>query len=227
MTKLKKITEILPEQILIKEIEQKYPILYENPLNVVLVSEISRYDTEIAKIKNNLENLENSLLGKCEFSENMRELAKNILKNTVPKTWTSLHLCDNNILKLISEYKSRMKIFKDWAENGQPTIFWLPAFWNVQGFLNAIKLNFARNQGFAIEKIQFETKFNDNEDLMKKEGFVIGFRGIFLENASWDAIKSQLIDPIPKQRFIQMPIVFFLSKITFEKVMDKAKHGKK
>lgn len=114
----------------------------------------------------------------------------------------------------MKDYHKRVDMIRNWAENGQPTWFWLPGFFFPQGrngklltegFLTGVLQNHARKYNIPIDSLQFnfEVKEFTEEEVPPgaeaEDGALMG--GLFLEGARWDMEKQLIQDSFPMEMF--------------------------
>ena len=98
-----------------------------------------------------------------------------------------------------------------WVNDGIPTVFELPSFYFPQAFLTGMLQNYSRATKVAINElfIEFEVVKPDwkpPEDAMAEGGYV---SGLFLEAAVWDPRRNSLAEAMPRQLFVDMPVLYF------------------
>ena len=82
---IKEIAEKLAEEIDLEEVIQKInPHEDQNPLKVVLLQEIKRYNKLIKFVKVNIQNLEKGLMGLVLISEDLEKVMDSLFENKVP-----------------------------------------------------------------------------------------------------------------------------------------------
>lgn len=85
---IKEIAEKLAEEIDLEEVIQKInPHEDQNPLKVVLLQEIQRYNKLIKFVKGNIQNLEKGLMGLVLISEDLEKVMDSLFENKVPQAW--------------------------------------------------------------------------------------------------------------------------------------------
>lgn len=74
-----------PELFDIEEIQKKYPTLYEESMNTVLVQELIRYNRLLKVMKESLINLQKGLKGLVVLSEELEKISNSLYDNQVSK----------------------------------------------------------------------------------------------------------------------------------------------
>ena len=135
---------------------------------------------------------------------------------------SELNIYDVNIImqrKIVSNLKqvwfdsllSRSAQLRYWLSNGRPTVYWMPGFFNPQGFLTAMKQEISRrHHGWALDNVQITTeitRWSAPEDV--KEAPIDGgvyIHGIILEGADWDPRGQKLQDLRPGMISVSLPV---------------------
>jgi len=100
----------------------------------------------------------------------------------------------------------------DWINLGQPAVFWASGFFFVQGFLTAVKQNYARKYVIAIDKLAFDFEMKGDRPTEKPEdGCYI--RGLFLEGAKFDYDKMALGESDSRVLFSKAPVIYMMPKL--------------
>lgn len=127
-----------------------------------------------------------------------------ILVNRIPEQWQKIsYASDKSFALYFDDFCARLKWIQQWwLSMEMPTTYWLSAFFNPRQFIEAIKLNYARNYEVAIEDIKMDTTAVDgtSTDCVADGAYV---HGLFLEAAHWNGtfveeqIKQQPIEIFP------------------------------
>jgi dynein heavy chain len=135
---------------------------------------------------------------------------------------SELNIYDVNIImqrKIVSNLKqvwfdsllSRSAQLRNWLSNGRPTVYWMPGFFNPQGFLTAMKQEISRrHHGWALDNVQITTeitRWSAPEDVKEapSDGGVY-IHGIILEGADWDSRGQKLQDLRPGMISVSLPV---------------------
>ena len=154
----------------------------KNPLDVVLLQEIQRYNRLLYKIKYSLLDLQKGIQGFVLMSAELEEIFTCIYEGRVPSLWLkgkkekkvirtylsrmvpstlSLSLSAYPSLKRLGSWTmdlvSRVAHFHSWANTTHPPVqFWLAAFTFPTGFLTAVLQTSARRQEISIDTLSWE-----------------------------------------------------------------------
>lgn len=208
------IEERLPPLFEVEAISIRYPVMYEESMNTVLVQEVQRYNALLGVMKSTLPNLQKALKGLVVMSAELETMANAIFNQKVPPMWEKKAYPSLKALSSwVDDLLERVKFLTKWVDNGIPPVFWLSGFFFPQGFLTGILQNHARQFNIAIDSLSFAFLMRTEaaEELHAKpaEGGCF-MMGLFLEGARWDKIAHSLVDPLPKELFSKMPTIHLM-----------------
>lgn len=83
----KNILAQVPDPVNVGPVMEKYPVMYEQSMNTVLVQEIIRYNALLKVIKGSLNDLLKALKGLVVMSQALEEMANSLYINQVPNMW--------------------------------------------------------------------------------------------------------------------------------------------
>jgi len=116
-----------------------------------------------------------------------------------------------------------------WLNTGRPKSFWLPGFFNPQGFLTAVKQEVTRRHAgehWALDEVVLVSQVlraGDPGSLREgpAPGEGVNVHGLYLDGCSWGGKEGRLVDPEPKKLFAPLPILH----ISALQLKDKARSG--
>ena len=206
MSKLKTLSAIkdiaeskLIRQFNIDDIKKKFPLIYEDCMNSILIQEIMRYNNLLTLIFRSLDDCVKAFMGHLPLTDELEEMASEIIQEQTPSSWIKASYPSKKpIRSWLNDLANRIAFFNEWIDKGTPSKFWLTAFFFTQSFLTGIKQNYARKVKESIDKLEFEFDFvdDDNYDMSKvykKEEYYI--YGLFIEGAQWNA-QTHTIDEL-------------------------------
>ncbi|KUF99279.1 Cyclin-P3-1 [Phytophthora nicotianae] len=204
----------LPPLFEVEHISLRYPVMYEESMNTVLVQEVQRYNALLRVLQVSLPNLQRALRGLIVMSPELEAMATCLFNQKVPPQWEKKAYPSLKALGgWVDDLLERLQFLTKWVDNGIPPVFWLSGFFFPQGFLTGILQNHARQFGLAIDSLSFDFLMqNQIADSIKTKPEKGGcyMTGLFLEGARWDRISHSLVDPLPKELFARMPVVHLL-----------------
>lgn len=110
----------------------------ENPLNVVLVQEIQRYNVLLRALRVSLIQLEKGIKGLVVISPELEEILTAIADNKVPKAWSFAYFSLKPLANWAEDLRNRYEFFAVWSQKGIPFHFWAGAFTYPTGFTTSL-----------------------------------------------------------------------------------------
>ncbi|KAJ8395762.1 hypothetical protein AAFF_G00029990 [Aldrovandia affinis] len=207
------IKDKVPEPIDVEEVVRKYPILYEESMNTVLIQEVIRYNQLLVIISQSLSDLVKALKGLVVMSSELELMANSLFNNTVPVMWNakaypSLKPLSSWMLDLLE----RIDFVQGWISNGVPAVFWISGFFFPQAFLTGTLQNFARRSVLSIDTIGFDFQVMKESVAELTKGPEMGcyIHGLFLEGSRWDSQAGHLIESRPKELYTKMAVIWMV-----------------
>ncbi|KAI4880923.1 hypothetical protein NFI96_025448, partial [Prochilodus magdalenae] len=199
------IMEKIPNPINVQEVVTKYPVMYEESMNTVLIQEVIRYNKLLAVISQSLSDLVKALKGLVVMSSELELMANSLFINTA---YPSL----KPLASWVSDLLERISFLKGWISDGIPAVFWISGFFFPQAFLTGTLQNFARRFILSIDTISFGFKVMKEPAAELKERPEAGcfIHGLFLEGARWDAAAGLLTDSRPKELYTEMAVIWMV-----------------
>lgn len=203
--------ERLPEQIDVFLLKHKLRG-DENPLNVVLVQEVQRYNTLLAALRVGLEQLEMGIRGQVVISPELEEVLTALGENKVPAAWSFAYASLKPLANWYDDLRARYEFFSLWAQKGIPFHFWAGAFTYPTGFTTSLLQRFSRKaSGAPIDKLEFDfvsipKEAHEITEHPKDGAFV---SGLYLEGAKWHTEKLCLAEPEVMELACPMPVLHF------------------
>lgn len=205
----KKVGEVFDQQA----VKEKYKTDYNESMNTVVLQEVIRYNALIKVMKSSLVSLKKALEGKIVMSEEIEQVGRSLSINQVPALWNNCFLSLKPLSSWIEDYAQRIQFLRNWIDNGTPVIFWFSGFSFPQAFLTASLQNYARKMKYEIDKLSFSFKIVDNlkvDQIKEKPEFGCYVYGCFLEGARWNSITHKIDDSLPKELFVNFPIIHLI-----------------
>ncbi|XP_044749962.1 dynein axonemal heavy chain 1-like [Coccinella septempunctata] len=213
----KDILEHLPPLFDLGEIARKYPVLYEESLNTVIMQEAIRYNKLLKVISDSLKDLLKALKGLVVMSEALEKMSRSLFSNLVPEMWASkAYPSLKPLAAWVSDLHARIEFLIKWKNEGIPPVFWISGFYFPQAFLTGTLQNFARKYVISIDTINFAFKVLPERPIRRPpDGCCIW--GLFLEGSKWNYQTGQLDESNPKELYTEMPVVWLIPEENHKK----------
>uniref|UniRef100_A0A669QMH2 Dynein axonemal heavy chain 1 n=1 Tax=Phasianus colchicus TaxID=9054 RepID=A0A669QMH2_PHACC len=203
----------LPAPMDLQEVICKYPLLYEESMNTVLVQEVIRYNSLLEVIAQTLKDLLKALKGLVVMSSQLELMANSLYSNSVPTMWnTKAYPSLKPLASWVNDLVQRVEFLQKWISHGIPSVFWISGFFFPQAFLTGTLQNFARKSVISIDNISFSFKVmkESASELSRPPSEGCYIYGLFLEGARWDTSAFQLAESRPKELYSEMAVIWLL-----------------
>ncbi|XP_053933024.1 dynein axonemal heavy chain 1 [Cuculus canorus] len=203
----------LPAPMNLQEVIHKYPLLYEESMNTVLVQEVIRYNKLLGVIAQTLKDLLKALKGLVVMSSQLELMATSLYNNTVPKMWNAMAYPSlKPLASWVNDLVQRIEFLQKWISHGIPSVFWISGFFFPQAFLTGTLQNFARKSVISIDTLSFSFKVMKESvsELTRQPSEGCYIHGLFLEGARWDPIAFQLAESRPKELYTEMAVIWLI-----------------
>ncbi|XP_072203968.1 dynein axonemal heavy chain 1 [Excalfactoria chinensis] len=203
----------LPDPMDLQEVVCKYPLLYEESMNTVLVQEVIRYNNLLEVIAQTLKDLLKALKGLVVMSSQLELMADSLYNNSVPTLWNNkAYPSLKPLASWVNDLVQRVEFLQKWISHGIPPVFWISGFFFPQAFLTGTLQNFARRSVISIDNISFsfEVMKESPSELSRPPSEGCYIYGLFLEGARWDTSAFQLAESRPKELYSEMAVIWLL-----------------
>ncbi|KAL0978572.1 hypothetical protein UPYG_G00172390 [Umbra pygmaea] len=207
------IVEQIPQPISIQEVLTKYPVIYEESMNTVLIQEVTRYNILLGVISQSLSDIVKALKGLVVMSSELESMANSLFINKVPDIWQAkAYPSLKPLASWVSDLLQRIRFLHGWISDGVPAVFWISGFFFPQAFLTGTLQNYARRSMVSIDTIGFDFKVMREPASALTERPEIGcyIHGLFLEGARWDAQEGLLAVSRPKELYTEMAVIWMV-----------------
>ncbi|XP_025195967.1 dynein heavy chain 2, axonemal [Melanaphis sacchari] len=181
-----------------------------NPLDIVLLQEVQRYNSLLSNIKISLIGLMKGIKGLTVMSSDFEKIFQCINEGRVPSQWLKTYPSLMSLGPWTQDLIERINHFKTWANKTHPPIlFWLGAYTYPITFLTAVLQIHSRSSKIAIDLLSWEfiPIQPEKESLSPKEGAYV--RDLYLEGADWNFKKSCLCESVPLKFISNLPVIHF------------------
>ena len=204
----------IPENILNIKVLKNKLAKDPDPLNVVLIQEVQRYNNLMAIIKNTLRQLELGIQGLDLISPELEKMMVQFSENRVPDQWSGSYFSTKPLSSWKEDLSKRYDFFQKWVTKQQPSAFWISAFTYPTGFTTSLLQRFSRKKDSPpIDRLEFDfvpqqkklAEFGDGEGA--KDGAYV--YGLYLEGGKWDEEHNCLCEPEVMELYVPMPVIQF------------------
>ncbi|XP_077458505.1 dynein axonemal heavy chain 1 [Stigmatopora argus] len=203
----------IPKPFDTQEIVEKYPVLYEESMNTVLMQEVIRFNTLLEVIAQSLVDIVKALKGLVVMSSELELMANSLFNNGVPDMWKAkAYPSLKPLASWVTDLLQRIRFLQGWISNGIPPVFWISGFYFPQAFLTGTMQNYARRFGISIDTIgfDFQVVLKAVCDIHEKPDTGCFINGLFIEGARWDNDNAQLTESRPKELYTEMAAIWFI-----------------
>ncbi|XP_053577059.1 dynein axonemal heavy chain 1 [Bombina bombina] len=203
----------LPSLISVQEVMSKYPVMYEESMNTVLIQEVIRYNNLLRVLSQSLSDLVKAMKGQVVMSSQLELMADSLFNNTVPELWKSkAYPSLKPLASWVIDLLQRIQFLQKWIDDGIPAVFWISGLFFPQAFLTGTLQNFARKYVISIDTISFDFKVLGESvtqlNQRPSEGCYI--HGLFLEGARWDGSIMEVAESRPKELYTEMAVIWLI-----------------
>ncbi|CUG94317.1 dynein heavy chain, putative [Bodo saltans] len=215
-------------------LDRKQYLSDRQPLSIFACQEIDRLAVTIKVIRQTCIDLKLAVAGTIILTPKLQDAIDFLYDARVPPSWVAVGWPSPNIALWFAEALRRFEQLDSWGRTGRPAVYWLPGFFNPQGFLTSVRQEITRAHAadhWALDKVEGKTEVRSSEyrpnveakgeDLKTEKGEVVIY-GLFLEGAMWDKANKRLKDPLPGDLFRELPMMLVSAYNKDEKQADKA-----
>ncbi|VVC44482.1 Dynein heavy chain, domain-2,Dynein heavy chain domain,Dynein heavy chain, P-loop containing D4 domain,P- [Cinara cedri] len=201
----------LPDDFDIETAMTKYPVMYADSMNTVLIQEMDRFNVLLSVIRKSLHDLIKSIKGAIVMTPELETMALSLSAAKYPVFWSKFSYPSLKSLSgYISNFIERLNFLQVWYDKGKPNNFWLSGFFFPQAFLTGAMQNFSRRHTIPIDQLcyDFKVQYTDRIDASPEDG--VYCYGLFLDGARWDRSAMVLAEQFPKVLTDVLPLVWFI-----------------
>lgn len=205
------ILERMPEPWDVAAVQERYPTMYEESMNTVLVQELTRFNRLTRTLRSSLQDIQKAMKGLLLMSEDLEQVFSAILNGKTPAMWLANSYPS---LKPLGSYTNdlieRLRFFQGWVDSGIPVLFWLSGIYFTQAFTTGASQNFARKYTIAIDTLTFDFEMPKEQEPKERPADGVYTYGVFLEGCKWNWDTWELAESDPKVLFVPVPMIWIV-----------------
>eukprot|EP00744_Colponema_vietnamica_P002766 GILI01004305.1.p1 GENE.GILI01004305.1~~GILI01004305.1.p1 ORF type:complete len:1534 (+),score=358.98 GILI01004305.1:162-4604(+) len=184
------------------------------PIQVVLLQEVERWNKLVVTMRNSLKNLQKALVGTIGMSRDLDELASALGRGQLPSQWRGLAPSTRkNLGRWLAHFQKRYSQFSSWIEHGEPKVMWLSGLMIPESYISALVQTTCRKYVWALDRSTTfitVTKFQHSQDVIERPKDGAYIHGLYIEGAKWDP-KAMCLAPQEKKVLIyEMPVMHII-----------------
>mmetsp|Transcript_55811 Transcript_55811/g.113839 ORF Transcript_55811/g.113839 Transcript_55811/m.113839 type:complete len:619 (-) Transcript_55811:31-1887(-) len=192
-------------------VQQKYPTMYEESMNTVLLQELGRFNALVKVVRSSLSDIKKAIKGLVLMSDDLEQVFTSLFNGKTPAMWLASSYPS---LKPLGSYSSdlvdRLKFFQNWVDNGIPVLFWISGIYFTQAFTTGASQNFARKYTIPIDTLTFDFETPKEQDPKEKPENGVYTYGLFLEGCKWGWDTWSLQESDPKVLYVPVPMIWIV-----------------
>merc|ERR1719482_1899965 len=201
----------LPQPWDTQKVQAKFPTMYQESMNTVLIQELTRFNGLIKVIHSSLSDIQKAIKGLLLMSLELEQVFNSIFDGKTPAMWLANSYPS---LKPLGSYTNdlidRLKFFQSWIDDGIPVLYWLSGIYFTQAFTTGASQNYARKYTIPIDTLTFDFAFPKEQEPTEKPPNGVYTYGVFLEGCKWDWDAWELRESDPKVLYVPMPLILIV-----------------
>ena len=174
-----------------------------DPIYRFLLREVAVASKLLNKVRDDLDQLILMSKGESKSTNELRDIAKNIFNDSVPKVWQIYSTLELNITEWILDLKNRINQLnkitqaKDYGRSG----LWLGGLIFPEAYLTATRQSVAQELKVSLDELMLSVELVKNITSVDNTCFVL--KGLCIEGAEWNYDQNKLI--MTDSLFSQLP----------------------
>jgi dynein heavy chain len=171
----------------IDKVQEKYPTMYEESMNTVLVQELTRFNGLIGIILSSLKDIQKAVQGLLLMSAALEQAFMEMFNGKTPAMWIKKSYPSLKPLgSYVNDLVERLKFFQLWVDTTMPVNFWFSGIFFTQAFTTGASQNYARKYKIPIDTLSFDFLYPKEQDPKERPSDGVFTHGLFFEACKWN-----------------------------------------
>jgi dynein heavy chain len=198
----------VPKPWVIEKVQEKYPTMYEESMNTVLVQELTRFNGLISCILSSLKDIQKAVKGLLLMSSALEEAFYDMFNGKTPAMWIKNSYPSLKPLgAYVNDLVERLKFFQLWVDTSMPVNYWFSGIYFTQAFTTGASQNFARKYRIPIDTLSFDFLYPKEQDPKERPDDGVFTYGVFFEACKWDWDAWEIAESPPKVLYVPAPLI--------------------
>jgi dynein heavy chain len=201
----------VPKPWSIEKVQEKYPTMYEESMNTVLVQELTRFNGLIKVILSSLKDIQKAVQGLLLMSGELEAAFLEMFNGKTPALWIKNSYPSLKPLgAYVNDLVERLKFFQLWVDTTMPVNFWFSGIYFTQAFTTGASQNYARKYRIPIDTLSFDFLYPKEQDPKARPDDGVFTYGVFFEACKWDWEKWEIGESDPKVLYVPAPNIHLM-----------------